>query len=172
MNTVDYINDFRANAPEVKNYRNNLTAIQKIKIWIHKHPTAVKTIQIANIIFGLASIVAAPFSWTVLGVGAIAIAATGGLIAIINALALKFLEIKIPPHHDMKHHVFKTGEYGAGKLYYKGDIPILEVLSDDPFKAGEAQGFRHGPYINKLHSRLQFLLKLEESPMLRSFLKF
>lgn len=158
MNLTAFIDKFHS-----KDY--GLPKLDKVKYWIHKHPTLLKTIQIACIIFGSLAILSTPFSWALLGASAIVLPVAGTLLVTLNALALKFLDIYIGPHHSMKSHVFKPGSYSVGKLYYQGDIPILELQADDPYKTGEAHGFLLAPSIHKIFTRLQFLFKLGRQPL-------
>lgn len=169
MNIENYINNFQN--IEEKSYQKRSSISLKIANWIVKHPTVLKIILVSTMITALATAAIAPVSWPVLGFGAIAIAAVGGVVGLISALALKFLNILTVaitygsgPHHAMKSHAFKPATYGVGKLYYQGDVPILELQADDPFKAGESHGFLLAPYINQIHSRLLFLFKLIKAP--------
>lgn len=162
MNTTNYINHFQTQ--ELSKYDQSLSKAEKVQFWVHKNSKLVKTIEVATILFGVVAIASAPFSWPVIAGGAVALAVIGGLVATISAVALKFLDIALSPHHDMKNHTFKTGSYGVGKLYYQGDVPILELQSDDSYKAGEAHGFLLAPYLSKMYQRLQFVSKLGHMP--------
>jgi len=58
--------------------------------------------------------------------------------------------LAIPSHHEMRHHAFQPASYGAGRLYYQGDIPILELDYADPRKAGEAHGYLLGRHLHRI----------------------
>lgn len=59
--------------------------------------------------------------------------------------------------HDMKDHVFTPSAYGCAQLYYQGDVPILEVLSDEPYDAGYSQGVLLGSSLQNLFEQLNVL---------------
>ena len=61
----------------------------------------------------------------------------------------------LPPHHEMRRHTFEPASYGAGRLYYQGDIPILELDYADSRKAGFAHGYLMGKYLNRLLDAFQ-----------------
>jgi hypothetical protein len=67
----------------------------------------------------------------------------------------------LPPHHEMQKRTFTPASYEAGRLYYQGNIPILELDYEDPRKAGIAHGFLMGKYLNRilnaLHAAKTFL---------------
>jgi hypothetical protein len=50
----------------------------------------------------------------------------------------------------MKDHMYTPGVDGPARLYYQGDVPILEVQSDNPYEAGFAQGKVLAPALHKL----------------------
>lgn len=151
MNATNYISEYQANVA-IKYQNDHQIKSEKNEIWWHKHPSIAKIIQIACIILGLAAIATVPFSYPVLGSLAVVIGIAGGFVATISALSLLSLGLVLPPKHDMKSHVFKPATFEAGKLYYQGDVPILELQSDDPYKAGKAHGFLMAPYLNILYA--------------------
>ncbi len=129
-------------------------------LWIRENPTAVKTMQIAAYILGIALIATLPISLPALGAGAAVLAITGGLLILAATVASYALEMMAPTHNDMKKHVFKTGTCEGGKLSYYGDVPILELNGDDPMIAGRAQGYLLGDAIEKLSKRYNTALHL------------
>lgn len=56
----------------------------------------------------------------------------------------------VPPHHEMRNHTFKPASHGAARLYYQGEIPILELDYEDPKKAGIAHGYLLGKYVHRI----------------------
>lgn len=135
------------------------SAIERAGLWIHKHPTTVKALEVAGLVLGAALLLSPPFTAATLGVGgAVGLAATG-LLPLGTAAALSVgLDLLVPPHHDMKHHAFPVGKCDGGRLYYEGDVPVLSLDADDPFKAGQAQGYLCGDALNRLSKRFHFVL--------------
>ncbi len=146
----------RINADQLKK---TFSGLEKAQFWIHAHPTSVKAIEIISLIAGIGLVATLPFTATVIGVGGIAAAAiTGAVLILAASTALFALDFFAPPHHDMKSHAFKPGQCEGGKLYYEGDVPILTLESDDPFKAGKAHGYLLGDSINKITKRFDLVL--------------
>lgn len=77
---------------------------------------------------------------------------------IASSAAILALDIFVPPHHDMKTHVFKPGQCEGGKLYYESDVPILSLNSDDPYKAGMTHGYLCGDAISRVTKRFDLVL--------------
>lgn len=169
MNTTDCIQEFHNK--ELREYNSHLSTKDKLKNWCFKHSTTLKIIQIAALVFGVAALIPFPLSIAAFGVLTLAtgltamLGLTGALIAAVNSVALKFFDLVIAPHHNMASHSFKPASYGVGKLYYQGDVPILELQSDDPYQAGVAHGFIMGPQLNQLISRLKFAFRLDSRPL-------
>ncbi len=127
---------------------------EKISVWIHEHPTTIKILKIAALVLGLGILASLPFSAPVLGMGVVVcLAISGVLLTLASSVALFALDFWVPPHHDMKKHVYKPSECEGGKLYYEGDVPILSLDSDDPFKVGKAHGYLCGDAIDRLTTR-------------------
>lgn len=82
----------------------------------------------------------------------------------ISSFASRIFNSFVKPHHDMRIHVFKEATHGAAKLYYQGDIPILELQYDDPYVAGFSQGYLMGKYFEKLLNRMSFLNRVLGNP--------
>lgn len=126
-------------------------------MWIHEHPTTVKVLEVALLILGIGLLILP--SVFVLGIGSVVcLGLTGGLFTLAAALALLALDILVPPHYDMSTHVYSPGQCEGGRLYYDGDIPILSLDSDDPFKAGKAHGYLCGDAISRLSKRFGLVL--------------
>lgn len=143
--TDHYVCDFNKN--------NNTTSITK---WMHKHPTAVKVMQIAACILGVAALATIPFSLPILGaaiVGAIAVGAAISLAtSLVSWLFLKYLTCDT---HDLSKHVFQEAECPGGRLYYRGNVPILELDGRDPMLAGQAHGYLLGSHIHELRGNFE-----------------
>ena len=154
MDTTNYIPNFSAQIKVATQQNVEYISNEKYAKWIYRHSTLVKTLEVAGIILGLAAIASAPFTFPLIGAAALAIAAAGTLIAVISYLALTKLHLLYPTSHSMQNHIFKPASYGAGRLYYQGDIPILELKSDNPYKAGEAHGYLLGSHLNRILKRL------------------
>ncbi len=153
METGLYLNTVAPLQPFAKRV---LTINEKISRWIYAHPKVVKVVKIAGLILGGASIALPPLGGAGIVI-CVVCGAIGGAGITISAIALKVLDILIPPKHDMKHHTFKPGQCEGGKLYYQGDVPILSITTKDPFKAGKAHGYLLGPSLNTLRSRTDFV---------------
>lgn len=157
MNTDNFINNFRQQINKEVKQDVHYSAEIRVSSWIHRHSTLVKTIEVAALILGIAAVVAAPVAFPVIGASVIAIAVAGSLIALVAYLALTKLHLMYPTAHSMQSHIFKPGTHGAGRLYYQGDIPILELKCDDPYKAGEAHGYLLGNHLNRILKRLDVI---------------
>ena len=145
--------------PKVDHQNPSLSSRERAAVWIHRHPTIVKIVVIAAAILGIGLLASLPFTALFLGGGCIAaIAVGGGVLTLASSIALLILDILIPPHHNMANHAFKPGECEGGRLYYDGDVPILSLNSDDPYKAGEAHGYLCGSAISHLSRRFAFIL--------------
>ncbi len=137
----------------------DLSRTDQVGIWIHEHPTTTKIFKVAGLILGIGLLVSLPFAAPILGAGCvIGLAITGSLLTLASSVALFALDILVPPHHDMKNHVYKPAQCDGGRLYYEGDVPILSIDSDDPFKAGNAHGYLCGDAINQLTKRFSLIL--------------
>lgn len=138
----------------------NQSSFEKMYMWVREHPLAMKVMQVAGLILGIGLIAGAAVASSFFGLGFITLAIPGVLLTLVSTIALLSLEILVPPHHDMKHHVFKPGQCEGGRLYYEGDVPILSLDTDDPTKAGMAHGYLCGDAINRLFKRFGFVLKI------------
>lgn len=135
--------------------------LHTISIWIHKHPSSMKVLQLSTLAFSLY-----PSAAFLLGRK---IKATQiifrGLLGLASYVTFYALNILCPPHHEMKTHVFKPGQCEGGKLYYEGDVPILKLNCDKPYIAGKAHGYLCGEAINQLCKRFDFVLhSIRKSP--------
>ncbi len=135
----------------------DLSRLEKVGIWIHEHPITVKILKVAALILGVGLLLSLQFATLITGV-VVGLTITGILLILASSVALLFLNIIVPPHHDMKNHLYKPGQCDGGKLYYEGDVPILSLDYDDHFKAGKAHGYLCGDAINRLSKRFEFVL--------------
>lgn len=127
---------------------------------VHAHSSLIKVTEIAGIVLGLAALAAAPAAFMALGPVAMLIPFAGSAVAAICYLARAKLHLLLSTAHSMKSHTFQSANYGAGRLDYQGHVPILELKSDDPYKAGEAHGYLLG---RQLHHNLQTLHTVNQS---------
>src|SRR3990167_9497065 len=96
----------------------SLTRFERVGIWIHEHPTTTKILNIAALILGLGLLASLPFTAPILGTGlVVSLAMTGILLTLASFVALFALDLIVPPHHDMKNHVYKPGQCDGGRLY-------------------------------------------------------
>src|SRR5579872_1099534 len=139
--------------------------------WMHDNPEDVKTAQFATTFFGTIALLTLPvtFAYSVtLGV----VLTVAGVLSLLASLASwVFLNYISCAHHDMRVHVFAEAECDGGRLYYQGDVPILELTGDTPTKKGWAHGFLLGKEIDELYDNMELLLhtilrqpKAEELP--------
>ncbi len=133
----------------------------KLTQWMYCHPAAVKTAEKIGGAVGVGLMALAPT--LAFGPAVWAVLVGGGCTAVSYA-AHKALDIIVPPHHDMKEHAFKPCEMEGAKLYYKGDIPILELDYSDPRKAGYSQGYMLGSHFNEMLSKLDLAKWMGELP--------
>lgn len=140
----------------------NRSSFEKMFLWVREHPTTMKVMQIAGLIIGIGMIVGTACTASLLGIGVIGMALPGALLTVVFTISLLTLDIFVPPHHDMKDHAFKPGKCEGGRLYYEGDVPILTLDTDDPFKAGKAHGYLCGDAIGRIIKRFLFMLRLFE----------
>ncbi|MCE5316774.1 MAG: C45 family autoproteolytic acyltransferase/hydrolase [Parachlamydia sp.] len=162
MKLDNFIQNFSRRAQVEANKDPQLQSTEKWRKWVHNHSTLVKVIEVAGLILGLASIAAAPAAFILLGPVALLIPIAGTALVAISYLAMTKLHLLLSTAHSMKNHTFKPATFGAGRLYYQGNIPILELKSDDPYKAGEAHGYLLGA---QLHRTLQTLHTVNKSSL-------
>ena len=139
---------------------------------IHEHPTTTKIIEATSFALGAGLLASLPFTASRPKIGRVVGAVTSGVaLMLASSVAHLTLDLLIPPHHDMKNHVYQPGECDGGRLYYEGDVPILSLDSDTPFEAGKAHGYLCGEAIHRIFKRLDLILhniksepRSEESP--------
>ena len=142
----------------VKVAENIVDTIDSLTECRHTYPKITKAIQLSTLALSSGWIIA-----KCLGRGDLSQRdmATRCVMKILPSLALTAacaLDFIIPPPHDMTTHVYKTGEYSGGELFYEGNVPILSLDNDKPFKAGQAQGYLCGHAIDQLTRRFDLML--------------
>jgi hypothetical protein len=162
MNTDQIVRDF--SQTHQTRLEQRTSAREKIKYWVYEHPTVIKTAEIAGMVLGVGLIVTLPLSWSVLGFSASLLALGGGILATASLIAYKFLDILVSPSHSMDHHTFTPASFGAGRLYYQGDVPVLELQSDDPYQAGLAHGYLVGKQLRTMLDRLSLVKRFAHFP--------
>lgn len=131
-----------------------LLAYENKELWIHEHTTMIKALEVAGVIIGIGMICCVPLASSYV----IALALSGSALTLASGTAFFATDYFLPVHHDMKDHVFKPGECEGGKLYYEGDVPILSLNANDPYKAGHAHGYLCGDAINRVVKRFDMVL--------------
>jgi len=115
---------------------------------------------------GIIAIASIPFALSALGIPAvIGLAATGTILILSSIVSFVFLKYITCARYDMRKHSFQEGECPGGRLYYRGNVPILE-LTDDPrqtgerfgYLAGKAHGYLLGSQIYRLKKNLDLII--------------
>lgn len=160
MKTDTFISNFsyKAHIQAQKDYR--LRIFESVWECGYNHGTISKTVILASFILGATLLGAAPAALIFFGSSTWLVPAAGALLTLISALALKAFPLLCPSAYSMKTRSFEPAAYGAGRLYYQGDIPILELKNDDPYRAGEAHGYLLG---KKLQNMLKALNSVNQS---------
>jgi hypothetical protein len=142
----------------VDSYIKNFNSTQNqfsISKWIHDHPRAVKVAQVAGLVLGAAAAVALAVFAPALPIGiVVGIGLVGGLSALGSIVSWLFLKHVTCAKGDMTLHAYQEKSCDGGRLYYRGDIPILEFTGNDPEQWGYAHGFLLGAEMCKLKKNL------------------
>lgn len=137
--------------------RSTTSRFEQIVNLVFHHPTAVTVMMVAEGVLSCVAIAACPFvggvTAVILGIGG-AIFLTASVVVIVAGTI--FFRNTFGFHHDMRQHTFTPTSQGTARLFYQGDVPILELASDDPYRVGHDQGCMMGPYLKKILSRLNF----------------
>ncbi len=145
----------------------NIIPIEKVIIWAHNHTTSVKAIKLAMAVIGM-SLMAYSFYITAPFIYKFTAAISGTAVSAISVMAYRVLDIIAPPKHEMSTHTIKPNKTENAEIYYKNDVPILKIKTDDPYKAGYAHGYILGEYINHLKSK--WTLAMQKLPPLMPFI--
>lgn len=155
------------------NEKHNQSSLSK---WIHDHPTVVKVAQVAGLLLAGAAVFALCVYCPVLPLGAaITIGCLGG-ISFLSALTTHlFLKYGTCAAKDASQRAYKEESCSGGRLYYRGEIPVLEFSGSDPKSWGYAHGYILGAEIQLLKKNLDLavhtLLRLPRAPNLQNVLR-
>lgn len=144
--------------------------LERMQLWAYKHPTVVKVAKVALVVLAALLLAALPVGIPVFGATAAMIGAgigmtlLGGAATAVSVLAFRYLNILAPPMHNMKHHTFKTGECSGGKLTYHGDVPMLELTTDDLYQAGYAHGYLVGHALQRVRRQWDTVMRYAGMP--------
>lgn len=142
----------------LSNYIENFNAEHSqfsLSKWVHDHPTAVKVMQVVGVILGALAAFALLLYAPALPLGAsIGIGVAGGLSALGAVVSWLFLNYVTCAKQDMTMHAYQEKSCEGGQLFYRGDVPVLELTGEDPEKWGYAHGFLLGPEICQLKAKL------------------
>lgn len=125
--------------------------------WLHDHPEDVKIAQIAALVFGALLLATLPLSLSVsvaLGIGLGTLGALSLLASIVSWIFLNYITCA---RHDPNEHVFEAQADGAGRLYYSGNVPILELSGTDR-ENGRAHGYLLGRHIHALYGKMELAI--------------
>lgn len=109
----------------------------------HKHPLALR---LPVIVIGIALLGLSPLVGVTTG-GMIALASTGMGLVGVGVYIWRQMDTYLPGAHEMKDHLFEEKSYGSSRLYYHGDVPILELNESDDEGQGRAYGYLAAPQI-------------------------
>ncbi|MBN2479369.1 MAG: linear amide C-N hydrolase [Parachlamydiales bacterium] len=153
--TTNYLQNI---APQKEFANIDRILLEKSIIFVHKNPTAIKIINLAVCIFGM-YLAYISFPFILLSSKSFFVFSMGTLISAISLIALKMLKIIAPPIHNMKTHVYKTFENEDAKLFYKNDVPILNIKTKDPYKAGFVHGYMLFANIKEFKNNWSFAIQ-------------
>ncbi|OGN67048.1 MAG: hypothetical protein A2888_01765 [Chlamydiae bacterium RIFCSPLOWO2_01_FULL_28_7] len=134
--------------------------LEKCIIFVHEHPKIVKISKISLLIIGT-SLSGLAF-YTSSALAFTAVLSSGILVLSISILALKVLDLISPPVHDMKYHSYIPFDTKEAQLFYKQDVPILKIKTEDPYASGFAIGSLLGKQISEI--RDQWSLAIQKLP--------
>ena len=149
ISTSEYIQQFSTPVPKI-------SFIEKMAQWIHDHPLLVKITRLALCILGAVALGCSfAFGNVFLGAfGITAIAATEVLFRKLDSFGVL--------SSSMSYHAFKPAKCEGGRLFYQGDVPILSIESDNPYKAGKAHGYLTAPQALQLARRTRQMAGLPD----------
>jgi hypothetical protein len=142
----------------IQNFAANEATCCPITGWMHDNPEDVKIAQFAALFFGALALVTLPITFSASVTLGVFMIAAGALSLLASLASWVFLNYVTCAHNDMSVHVFTEGECEAGRLYYRGDVPVLELKGDTPEKNGWAHGFLLGKEINELYDNMELAL--------------
>lgn len=129
-----------------------LSKYQKFTLWMHNHPTAVNCTKVALYTLGAGLVIGSVgAAATSMLASAIVLGLSGATVLAVTWITFKILGLIVSPH-QMSNHMFTPGQCDGGELYYDGDVPILKLTDQDPFKAGKAHGYLIAHVLSKLRN--------------------
>lgn len=137
VDTETYLNKVVPQKPFGNKETSTLTSFARC---IHEHPILTQIAKVIGIALSAFALLSLPFTAPLIGSWAILQGIAGALVFTVSTLAIKFLDLFIPPNHNMKNHVFKPVKVDGAELSYQNDVPVVVVSEKDPFKKGQAQG--------------------------------
>ncbi len=144
----------RVELDQKKYAQHSLQEEKPIFRWMHNHPRAVKSAEVAIFAFGTYLINCGLNNYYSKGLSF----ALGSTSMVVSSVAYKILDFFAPPTHELSHHVFEPATCEGASLVYQGDIPVLTITTDDSFKAGYGHGFLLADQIYKIRETNSFVL--------------
>ncbi len=140
-------------------------------VLIYEHPKTIQFLKIAGIALGGALIAKVFLKTPDLSNRRIVCLGAAELVyaLLFRKISGALLHSNLPSYHNMRAHVYSEGEYKGSSLYYRGDLPILSLKSDNAFEAGEAQGYLCGNAILQISSRFPVDPEYLECQMFKDF---
>jgi hypothetical protein len=118
--------------------------------WIHDHTLLIKSLRIIFDFLGLFLAVSVYISLSTIH---LPLVLTGIFIVLISEVIFQLLNFFGFLAIDPNKHAFLETTYLENRIYYEGNIPILEIKETDSYKIGYAHGLLMAPYIFKMLSR-------------------
>ncbi len=142
----------------IQDFATNEATCCPITGWMHDNPEDVKIAQFAALFFGALALVTLPITFSVSVTLGVFMIAAGALSLLASLASWVFLNYVTCSPHDMRTHVFTEASCEGGRLYYKGDVPILELHSNNSEKNGWAHGYLLGKEIDELYTNMEFAI--------------
>ena len=151
------------------NYLNQLTPWKGINFtkeekWakrVYDHPTLIKILKY-NKSFFIPLAISTPYIYSYLGYAAFGLGGFSLFSALFSNKIYKKLSSLDQNSRPMNAKMFSPGQHESGKLFYQGNIPILTLSSDDPYKAGKAYGFLLAKQILNITEQIKVPFNLAE----------
>lgn len=148
MNTAEFIQSF---SPSQRP-----SGLEWFAKKIHDHTLLVKIARVVLGAFGVIALACA-FTW-----GSILVGAIGIIDLVIVDVAYHNLSFYGIIENSMASHAYRAKSCEGGRLFYQGDVPVITLESDDPYKAGKAQGYLTAPQALKLARRSRVMAGMPE----------
>ncbi len=118
--------------------------------WIHDHTVLLKSLRIIFDFLGLFLAISVYISSATVN---LPLVLCGIFIVIFSEITFQLLNFFGFLAIDASKHAFLETHYLENRIYYEGNIPILEIKETDAYKIGYAHGLLMAPYIFKMLSR-------------------